>query len=284
MAGYIGSKSSVTQVDGYTEAEADAEFVNDPNGAITVSGSNVGIGTSSPAVQNNGAGIVLDLANTGSANTTADNTELVVRSSSRYAALSFITPTDKAATINFGDTDDANIGIVQYNHADNAMSFSTSAAERMKIDASGRVTMPYQPSFLVTKSGNQDNLSIGYNNITWQNEVYDIGSNFASNTFTAPVTGKYLLRANISLKDQPKNAYWYILRIDTSNRSYMNSQSTGHWDTNASDFLKTLASTVVVDMDANDTASIMYYQYTGTTQADIVANATYTFFSGILLS
>ena len=49
MAGYIGSKSSVTLVDGYTEAEADAEFVNDPNGAITVSGSNVGIGTSSPA-------------------------------------------------------------------------------------------------------------------------------------------------------------------------------------------------------------------------------------------
>jgi hypothetical protein len=28
MAGYIGSKSSVTLVDGYTEAEADAEFVN----------------------------------------------------------------------------------------------------------------------------------------------------------------------------------------------------------------------------------------------------------------
>jgi hypothetical protein len=49
MAGYIGSKSSVTLVDGYTEAEADAEFVNDPNGAITVSGSNVGIGTSSPS-------------------------------------------------------------------------------------------------------------------------------------------------------------------------------------------------------------------------------------------
>ena len=49
MAGYIGSKSSVTQVDGYSEAEADAEFVNDPNGAITVSGSNVGIGTATPS-------------------------------------------------------------------------------------------------------------------------------------------------------------------------------------------------------------------------------------------
>ena len=49
MAGYIGSKSSVTQVDGYTEAEADAEFVNDPNGAITVDGSNVGYWDELPA-------------------------------------------------------------------------------------------------------------------------------------------------------------------------------------------------------------------------------------------
>ena len=47
MAGYIGSKTSVTQVDGYNRTEADAEFVNDPNSVISVSGSNVGIGTSS---------------------------------------------------------------------------------------------------------------------------------------------------------------------------------------------------------------------------------------------
>ena len=48
MSGYIGSKTSVTQVDGYNRTEAEAEFVQDPNGAITISGSNVGIGTSSP--------------------------------------------------------------------------------------------------------------------------------------------------------------------------------------------------------------------------------------------
>ena len=48
MAGYIGSKASVTQVDGYNQAEADAEFVQYPNGAMTVRGSNGGIGTSSP--------------------------------------------------------------------------------------------------------------------------------------------------------------------------------------------------------------------------------------------
>ena len=49
MAGYIGSKTSVTQVDGYNRTEADAEFVNDPNSVISVSGSNVGIGTTDNA-------------------------------------------------------------------------------------------------------------------------------------------------------------------------------------------------------------------------------------------
>jgi hypothetical protein len=49
MAGYIGSKSSVTLVDGYTEAEADAEFVNDPSSVITVtSNEKVGLGTDNP--------------------------------------------------------------------------------------------------------------------------------------------------------------------------------------------------------------------------------------------
>ena len=51
MAGYIGSKSSVTLVDGYTEAEADAEFVTktgdtmsgnlDVTGTVTADGLNV---------------------------------------------------------------------------------------------------------------------------------------------------------------------------------------------------------------------------------------------------
>jgi len=65
MAGYIGSKSSVTLVDGYSEAEADAEFVNDPSGAITVSGSNVGIGTSSPSRVLHTSGDVVRFDNAG---------------------------------------------------------------------------------------------------------------------------------------------------------------------------------------------------------------------------
>ena len=64
MSGYIGSKASVTLVDGYTQAEADAEFVQDPNGAITVSGSNVGIGTASPVEPLDVAGGKVRIGNT----------------------------------------------------------------------------------------------------------------------------------------------------------------------------------------------------------------------------
>ena len=179
MAGYIGSKSSVTLVDGYTEAEADAEFVTKTGdtmtGNLTVQGTvaatavtgdgsgltgtgspsivdngnatamtitsdeNIGIGTSSPTVINTGAGIVLDVANTATTGTTADNAEIVLRSTSRFTGLTFKTPNDKASTINFGDTDDSDVGIIQYDHSNNAMSFTANASERMRIDSSGDV-------------------------------------------------------------------------------------------------------------------------------------------------
>jgi hypothetical protein len=159
MAGYIGSKSSVKLVDGYTRAEADAAFLS-PTGdgsgltgtgspsivdngnatAMTItSDENIGIGTSSPTVINTGAGIVLDVANTATTGTTADNAEIVLRSTSRFTGLTFKTPNDKASTINFGDTDDSDVGIIQYDHSNNAMSFTANASERMRIDSSGDV-------------------------------------------------------------------------------------------------------------------------------------------------
>jgi hypothetical protein len=41
--------------------------------------------------------------------------------------------------LQFGDTDDDNVGRIYYTHNDNAMKFNTSDAERMRIDSSGRV-------------------------------------------------------------------------------------------------------------------------------------------------
>ena len=50
MAGYIGSKASVTQVDGYTKSEADARYIEgDDTLVVDQANDRVGIGTSSPS-------------------------------------------------------------------------------------------------------------------------------------------------------------------------------------------------------------------------------------------
>ena len=61
MAGYIGSKSSVTQVDGYSEAEADAEFVTKTGDSMT---GNLSLGDNNKAIF--GAGSDLQIYHDGS--------------------------------------------------------------------------------------------------------------------------------------------------------------------------------------------------------------------------
>ena len=62
---------------------------------------------------------------------------------------------------------------------------------RMTIDASGRVTMPYQPAFYVRKSGGSG-LSSGVQ--AWNYTSLNVGSHFnlSLGRFTAPINGKYL--------------------------------------------------------------------------------------------
>lgn len=115
MAGYIGSKSSVTQVDGYTEAEADAEFVNDPSSVITVDGSNVGIGTSSPEKPlhiNSGTG----------------NIGVRVESSDATSSIEFMDSGTTSTSLS------PRVGAI----GDNFF-VQTSGSERMRIDSSGNV-------------------------------------------------------------------------------------------------------------------------------------------------
>jgi len=121
MAGYIGSKSSVTLVDGYTEAEADAEFVNDPNDVITVSGSNVGIGTSSPSSYYS-TDLVVTVPDEGGIT--------LVNAATHTSYLMFADGTSGA---------DRYRGQLSYDHNVNGMAFATNAAERMRIDSSGKV-------------------------------------------------------------------------------------------------------------------------------------------------
>ena len=127
-------------------------------------------------------------------------------------------------------------------------------------------------------------VKIEFNSVT-----YDQASNYnnTTDTFTAPVTGKYLLTTTVRLDQIDTAADWVSIRITTSNREYRR-----FIDPNFSADLNqfALSMTAIADMDANDTAHVEFKQSGGTAQVDVNSgNPTEsppqldTFFSGYLL-
>jgi hypothetical protein len=157
MAGYIGSKTSVTQIDGYNRTEADAEFVNDPNSVITVSGSNVGIGTSSPAATLNISGSIGTPA-------------LYLQSSDQDIAY--------AGTLQVGDFD------------------GTTFNERMSIDSSGNMDVQGTVTAAgLSTTALMTNQIRGMGNVSYYHNDYDASSSgvnghlFYTNNGTIPYGG-----------------------------------------------------------------------------------------------
>lgn len=145
------------------------------------------------------------------------------------------------------------------------------------IDEDGRVLKPLQPAFQAFSAGQAD---IGDNvTVTFATERFDIGSNFATNTFTAPITGKYILTINVSLTDTDSAATDNSMQIITSNKSYLYI-----WESDTmlvADGKISAVMSVVADMDASDTAHVQHRQTGGIAQGDI---STDSGFSGALIN
>ena len=163
---------------------------------------------------------------------------------------------------------------------------ASSSGTAISIDSSNRVTMPSQPAFMAVPSGSQANIADD-TTIILGTEIFDVGSNFASNTFTAPITGKYQLNASIRLQNVDSASTYIYMNIVTSNRNYSNiltppdqyvSGAGGGFDT---PFL-TISVSAMADMDANDTAYIGFYYSGGAQQVDTSENGG-TSFSGALI-
>ena len=160
--------------------------------------------------------------------------------------------------------------------------FATSSSN-LVVDTAGHVTMPKQSAFLVAPSTAQNNLSTNADNtIAFGTEIYDVGSNFASNTFTAPVTGKYQLNINLRLNNVDTAADYYTTYIITSNRAYYALEDPGQYNDDIN--YKTYNFSVLADMDASDTAYISVYQAGGTAQTDTAYESGGTTFSGYLVA
>jgi len=144
------------------------------------------------------------------------------------------------------------------------LSFETGGVVRMKIHgqvtnptSAGAITMPYQPSVLVHNSSSDYNVTGDATLVTVDlpTELFDQGGDFASDTFTAPVTGRYLMTSTIEFIQMTSATQQVNLYFNTSNRThraYHSDRNSNTWD--YATF--TANGSVISDMDAGDTLTL----------------------------
>ena len=179
-----------------------------------------------------------------------------------------------------GNAQDFHIGLDDSNDSLTiGLGSALGTTSHMVIDANGHITKPLQPAFQVQPSSDQNNLSDN-TQIAFGTERFDQNGDFASNTFTAPVTGKYLLSFHGRIDDIDSASSWNRAEIITSNRDYKSSifdprafdADAVHWN---------FSQTVLADMDANDTAIVQFGKSGGADQSDV--NQGDTYFTGFLV-
>lgn len=273
-----GSVSTVTNNAGLI-ADASASFiVNHSNeyglytGYINASNDTIGVA----ATRSGGSALPLSLQPFGGnvgIGTSSPSDELHINSTASNVNLRLTRDTNTGARISGSDGDSSPAVIFE------TISGGTST-ERMRIDSSGAVTMPSQPAFLASNSVAQNNIAINAGVTVNFTEVFDQGSDFAANTFTAPVTGKYQLNATIRISNLDTAATYYQLVFISSNGNYEFGLITPNFTSDLT--YLTFSGAILLDMDAGDTSSIQVVQVGGTSQSDLSQNT--CDFSGYLVA
>jgi len=125
----------------------------------------------------------------------------------------------------------------------------------MAFDETGAIIKPLQPAVIAKNSVNRTNVTGNNTNYTaiFDTEYADRNADFASNTFTAPVTGLYLIIAQIWIYNMTSSATTFNAFITTSNRTY---DVQHYWVHSSNQEGQTSGSfSVLADMDASDTAT-----------------------------
>tara|TARA_Y100000004_G_C8772658_1_gene351418 strand:+ start:13 stop:675 length:663 start_codon:yes stop_codon:yes gene_type:complete len=160
----------------------------------------------------------------------------------------------------------------------------------MVIDANGHITKPLQSAFLASIFPATRPTNISANTTTgliFGEEIFDQNGDYnASNgKFIAPVTGRYQFNFMGYLQDVPNNATYIYLQLVTSNRNYITIFDPRGFDTSVS--FERANINMLVDMDANDEASIAFYQSGGSATTDFASGTSSdpnTNFSGYLVA
>ena len=160
--------------------------------------------------------------------------------------------------------------------------------DKFIIDPIGAITMPLQPSFLAFNSADNANVTGNGTEVTveFNTEVFDQNADYnnSTDTFTAPVTGRYLFAGAVTVggmaADSASTGY---VKITASNRSARHTFDTG----SSANAAGGGAFACIVDMDAADTCLIKFsISGVGGDTADIKGDSSLmqTYFSGQLVA
>jgi hypothetical protein len=222
--------STFNLADVYTKAQSDARYPQiDTNTLFTdTANDRVGVGTSSPLaklhIEGSSSGAVqafIENAN-GSTNSSA---ELVFGTWS--GAIPTGTgnpgPSAKISAINMGSSN-ARTDIVFSNYTGSVLE------ERMRIDSSGRVTMPYQPAFSAYRQAGHVGGTAGATTTIVFNTVWANTGSHYNNTngiFTAPVSGVYYFSSIGMMTGSGSSAHDTQLRIRKNGGGFVISNPPG---------------------------------------------------------
>ena len=135
--------------------------------------------------------------------------------------------------------------------------------------------MPLQPSVLAYNSGDDDNVTGDNTAFTgiYNSEVWDLNGDWdGTSTFTAPVTGKYLISVNTYFSGITSSINSGDMRFDASNRNSANIV-VSPYGAGAGGTGIGWSATNTLDMDTNDTLTIRLILRGGAQVADFEGNA-----------
>ena len=116
--------------------------------------------------------------------------------------------------------------------------------------------------------------------VTWPTEIFDVGTNFASNIFTAPITGKYMFNWITSVQSPDSSSDHIRFDLITSNRTFIYACILDPVFVGSCNYFP-LNGSICADMDASDTAYLTFNWSSGTGASDIRDQR---FFSGHLVA
>ena len=146
--------------------------------------------------------------------------------------------------------------LYEYASADWRLISYTYAADQRRVDSTGAVTNAVQPCFRVTNTlvSNVTGNGADYT-VVFATEVFDQNADFdGTSTFTAPITGRYLLTTVVNAQGGTGAGDDITLTITTSNDIYWNATV----NANTIGTLDGRQISIVADMNSADTATVTF--------------------------